>query len=220
VPYAIETNDLVLRDFRESDVADFVRWETVETEWQLWDGPWDYEGRSEAERADDLERYVARMNGWVAAAPTLADDVTRSHLQIDTRAGRHIGWVGSYHVDGDYSIVEGPGTTAVGICVPELVERGHGYSYQALAAFVGYLMGLGERDVLTQTWSGNVRMVHVAERMGFVECCRKQGFRLVRGRRYDGLTFRLDPDRFAAFCRSRGLTDMARCRGPQGPSRV
>jgi RimJ/RimL family protein N-acetyltransferase len=220
VPYAIETNDLVLRDFQESDIADFVRWETVETEWQLWDGPWDYEGLSEAERAEDLVRYVTRMNDWVAAAPTLADDALRSRFQVDTKAGRHIGWVGSYHVDGGYSIVEGPGMTAVGICVPELVERGHGYSYQALAAFVRYLMDSGERDVLTQTWSGNVRMVHVAERMGFVECCRKRALRLVRGRRYDGLTFRLDLGRFAAFCRSYGLTDMARCRGSQGPSRV
>ena len=33
-----------LRDFRESDIAARIRWETEETERQLWDALWEYEG--------------------------------------------------------------------------------------------------------------------------------------------------------------------------------
>ena len=39
-----------------------------------------------------------------------------------------------------------------------------------------------------------------AEKMGFEECCRKVGVRSVRGQVYDGLTFKLNRDKFAAFC--------------------
>jgi RimJ/RimL family protein N-acetyltransferase len=129
----------------------------------------------------------------------LATDAPRSSLQIETRGGRYIGWVGSYHVDEGYVPADGTGACAVGISISEPASRGHGYSYQALGAFIGYLVEQGEAEILTQTWSGNLRMIHVAERMGFVECCRKPGLRLVRGERFDGLTFRLDRRRLEAF---------------------
>lgn len=199
--FTLETDGLVLRDFRESDIEARVRWETRETEWQLWDAPWDYEDFSEADRAANLERYVSRMHEWARISAGLAPDAPRSSLQIETRDGLYVGWVGSYHVDGGYDITEGTGACAVGISIPEPSARGHCYSYQALGAFIGYLMGMGGDEVLTQTWSGNLRMIHVAERMGFVECCRKPGQRLVRGERFDGLTFCLDRGRFEAFRR-------------------
>jgi RimJ/RimL family protein N-acetyltransferase len=41
------------------------------------------------------------------------------------------------------------------------------------------------------TWSGNVRMVRVAEKCGFSLTNREVGKREVRGGRYDGLTFAL-----------------------------
>ena len=56
-------------------------------------------------------------------------------------------------------------------------------------------------DLYTQTWSGNVRMIGLAEKLGFRECRRKPGVRQVRGGTYDALTFRLDRDAFAAHCR-------------------
>lgn len=44
----IKTKDIILRDFKESDIEKKIYWKTVETEWQLWDGPWEHEGKSEA----------------------------------------------------------------------------------------------------------------------------------------------------------------------------
>ena len=47
------------------------------------------------------------------------------------------------------------------------------------------------QTVHTQTWSGNVRMLRCAEKLGFVECNRNVGTRKVGGQKFDGLTFRL-----------------------------
>ena len=42
---------LILRDMRESDIEDYVRWFTKETEWGNWDAPWEaFETSEEEER--------------------------------------------------------------------------------------------------------------------------------------------------------------------------
>ena len=49
----------------------------------------------------------------------------------------------------------------------------------------------GAAGVFTQTWSGNVRMLRVAEKLGFVPYARVKGIRTVRGKKYDALTLKL-----------------------------
>ena len=56
---------------------------------------------------------------------------------------------------------------------------------------MAYLHSLGFDELYTQTWSGNERMIRLAEKLGFTECCRKPEIRTVRGQRYDGLTFQI-----------------------------
>ena len=36
-------NEVTLRDMLESDIEDYVRWFTVEREWENWDAPWEKE---------------------------------------------------------------------------------------------------------------------------------------------------------------------------------
>ena len=36
----IRYKDIILRDMIESDIEDWIRWETVDTEWMDWDGPY------------------------------------------------------------------------------------------------------------------------------------------------------------------------------------
>ena len=55
--YCVRAQGILLRDMVESDIADYLRWETVETEWQLWDAPWMYEGRSAEQCAQELREY-------------------------------------------------------------------------------------------------------------------------------------------------------------------
>ena len=58
----IKGKDIILRDFLESDIEKRIYWETVETEWQQWDAPWDYEGLSEIERENELQEYIQNMH--------------------------------------------------------------------------------------------------------------------------------------------------------------
>ncbi len=47
-------------------------------------------------------------------------------------------------------------------------------------------------ELYTQTWSGNVRMLRCAEKLGFIECDRDVGIREIDGEKYDGLTFKAE----------------------------
>lgn len=174
----LKNEKIILRPMIASDIPDRIRWETDETEWQDWDGPWDYEGKTHEERADPALRFEVCVNG---------------------QERTHIGWCGAYFIDGACNIVETGERCAVGISLPPLSARRKGYAASALTLFLRYLQSRGLTDLYTQTWSGNVRMIGLAEKLGFREFCRKPGLRRVRGEVCDGLTLRLDPERFSKW---------------------
>ena len=183
----IEFENIILRDMIESDIEDYVRWFTIETEWSNTDAPWEpVESDEETERASWREYYES--------VKELPDDVRRWKFEIEWN-GRHIGWVSSYPIDENYEwlgeIKEGQTVyRAVGIdiCDPDLWSKGIGT--QALRAFMNYYFAGGVDELYTQTWSGNIRMLRCAEKLGFVECDRCINEREVNGQSYDGLTFR------------------------------
>jgi RimJ/RimL family protein N-acetyltransferase len=84
----------------------------------------------------------------------------------------------------------------VGVGIKEPPYWSQGLGTEALAAYIRYHLELGHTDICTETWSGNVRMVKCAEKLGFYVCDRENGYRTVRGEKVDGLTFRLDVDKF------------------------
>lgn len=184
----IRFGNIVLRDMIESDIEDYVRWFTAETEWAKTDAPWEPVGSdADAERAAWRKYYES-----VKHTP---DDVCRRKFEIDF-GGRHIGWVSSYLIDEHYEWIdkvrEGQKAyRAVGIDICESNVWGSGIGTNALRAFIGYYFERGVDELYTQTWSGNVRMLRCAEKLGFVECNRYIGKREVDGKRYDGLTFLL-----------------------------
>ena len=199
----LRIKDIILRDFKESDIDKRIYWETVETEWQQWDGPWEYEGMTEGQKQEELQAYIESMKEWAVAV--VPSEKKRKTFQIDVCDPEpiYIGWVNSYYLDEKYSFTRVvTDQCAIGIDIPDVSVRGKGYAYQALGLFIDYLFKSGEKEIYTQTWSGNKRMIHIAEKMGFEECCRKVDLRTVQGKKYDGLTFRLNKDRYAEFVAS------------------
>lgn len=200
----IQTQNIVLRDMRESDIDDDIRWNTSETEWGLWDAPWETE--------EELARFHAgeyRARELERLAKPLPE--VRRSLEIDTADGVHIGAVNCYCVDGEYNwLAQAPADEAarrearwaVGLDICEPAYWSGGWGAQALAVFLCYLLEHGYTHLYTQTWSGNFRMTGLAKKLGFRECRRKKGIRWVRGKTYDGLTFRLDRAAFEAYCAS------------------
>lgn len=207
---------VILRDFIESDIEDYVRWETVETEWKLWDAPWEHVGQADGQRAAALREDVAWMHAHACEVALLRDNDPRRRFEIcvvdggdpspfhgegiadsrqllvsgvDAPTALHIGGVSTYRIDDDFSIAENGRHLVLGIDINSAVSRGRGYGLRALRLFIEYLFRGGAEEIYCQTWSGNERMIRLASKLGFEECCRKPGLREVRGQRYDGVTF-------------------------------
>ena len=181
--------NIILRDMIESDIEDYVRWFTVEREWENWDAPWEKEDTSEESEREKWAEYYESVKD-------LPDDARRWKFEIEWY-GRHIGWVSSYCIDENYEWVRAANVkegqivyraVGIGICEPDLWGKGIGTN--ALRAFMNYCFEDGVNELYTQTWSGNVRMLRCAEKLGFAECDREAGVREVGGRKYDGLTLK------------------------------
>ena len=93
----LKNDQLMLRPIKESDIENYIKWTTVETEWQNWDAPW--------EKVDDS--FLAWQKKRIEKAPN-------GRLEIETLTGEHIGWVSSYYIDGDKEKL------AIGIDLPPL----------------------------------------------------------------------------------------------------
>ncbi|MCE5235349.1 MAG: GNAT family protein [Clostridiaceae bacterium] len=173
-----------LREFRASDVEDYVRWFTVDTEWCEWDAPWEKDDESPEAAREYWGKYCERHRDD-------APDALRSRFEIEDACGNHIGWVSAYTID---TFLEHFDTEekmlAIGIDIPEQGLRHKGCGTEALRLYMEYLAQKGVSTVYTQTWSGNARMIRVAEKLGFTECNRIRGVREVNGKKYDALTFR------------------------------
>ncbi len=184
----IQYENIVLRDMKASDIEDYVRWFTTETEWMDWDAPWE-SNESDA----DTERQ--RWTKYYQSMQKMPDDVTRWKFEIEYQ-GKHIGWVSSYMIDENFDwiaeehVKEGQKVyRTVGISICESAIWGKHVGTNALRAFIQYYADHGCEEICTQTWSGNVRMIRVAEKTGFQECNRVTDECEVGGKKYDGLTF-------------------------------
>ena len=194
----IKYQDIILRDMMESDIDDWIHWFTRETSWMDWDGPdlgSDEPFDPEAFRRESMEMIRHPWEGNF-----------RNFFELDTVDGHHIGAVSSYATGPDFQHLSwkeakelGQFWFTLGIDICDSRFWGKGLGRQALAAFCGHFIEHGKRELRLQTWSGNVRMVRCAEKIGFVEVNRFVGNRHIRGGVYDGLTFQLDEARFAAY---------------------
>lgn len=88
--------NVVLRDMREADIEDEIRWNTLETQWAQWDAPW--ESLEELKHFDPDAHRRAELEYLKKPKPEL-----RSTLEMDTETGVHIGSTASYFVDQDFN---------------------------------------------------------------------------------------------------------------------
>ncbi len=103
----------------------------------MWDGPWEHEGKSEEQKANELEDLIQTMNQWLEESKNMTPEQKRCRFHIETvEEQKYIGWVSSYKIDEDYTYTTGEGRCAIGIDIPDMSVRGRGYSYQALCLFI------------------------------------------------------------------------------------
>ena len=80
---------------------------------------------------------------------------------------------------------------AVGIDIYDPAWWGKGIGFEALTLWCDHLFGAMPEIVRIdlRTWSGNERMIRLAQRLGFKEEARFRNARIVNGEYYDGLGF-------------------------------
>lgn len=168
-----------LKKFEDEDLKKIREWYTDIIEWKLWDAPWE-----EAEYDEDKQKMYRRQR---------TDNLPCFEYEIIYNK-KHIGWISAYYMTDDfrYNGLEKTNNIAIGIDIPDESMRGKGIGVQTIKEYLKYFKELGYSKIYTQTWSGNTRMIHVAEKVGFKEINRFKGIRNVNGKKYDALTFVID----------------------------
>ena len=186
----IEYNKIILRDMNKHDIDDYIKWDTVDTEWQDWDAPW-LKVELSKEVTIKISKDISKKYMQAALSAKQTNSVRkRFEICINNDEQTHIGWVNRYYIDENFQHTKEKKYVAVGLDIPPINARGNGYGHDALVCFVNYLLSNNIENIYTQTWSGNLRMIRLAEKIGFEECNRIIGARTVNGVKYDALTFK------------------------------
>lgn len=185
----ITFDNITLRDYVLSDVEDEVRWTNVETDWFYSEAPW------MTMAPVDADELRADMTEIINSMPK---DTIRWRFEIEVD-GRHIGLVSSYYLDNDFEYTpwdsidqsknapENNSIRGLGIEICEMEYWGKGIGAKALTALMEYYRSLGENHFLIETWSGNLRMLGCARKLGFYEVKRTKGAHIVDGQEFDEL---------------------------------
>lgn len=185
----ITFNNITLRDYALSDVEDEVRWTNVDTEWFCSDTPW---MTMEPVDADELRSDMAEIIN------SMPEDAIRWRFEIDVD-GRHVGLVSSYYLDENFEYTpwdsidqsknasENNSIRGLGIEICEMEYWGKGIGTKVLTAFMEYYRSFGENRFWIETWSGNLRMLGCARKLGFYEVKRTKDAHVVDGKMVDDL---------------------------------
>ena len=170
--------NIELRKFKVEDIEKIRYFYNECTEWKKWDGPWeDWSYDEEYELEKRLEK--------TSHNPCFEYEIIFE--------GEHIGWVAAYYMTDDfkYNKLDKTDKIAIGIVIPDISYRGLGIGKKVYKKYLDYFKSLGYTEIYTQTWSGNIPMVKLALSSGFKEINRYKDLRVVNGKKYDALTFKI-----------------------------
>ncbi|UOQ50094.1 GNAT family N-acetyltransferase [Gracilibacillus caseinilyticus] len=166
----INRNKVFLQEATDSDIAELYYWKFEEKEQaaKKWNGPYIKEERV------SKEEY---KQGW---RQEIIEGIPSS-LVIKT-VDKVIGYVGSYWVDKNTNWLE------TGIVIYDSNYWNGGYGSEAYKQWMDYLFASTAIHRLgMSTWSGNSRMIRVAEKLGMKEEARVREARVVNGEYFDAI---------------------------------
>lgn len=181
-----------LRDWRAEDLPVYESWIMPpegggEHDWQKFDGPF-YPNFT----AEGAQRWLSTLREQVEAGTW--PDLRTTAVIADAADDSFIGQVSWYHWekpsqdDGHGSHVMPLRSLGVSIYPPEYWSGGYGT--EAMKLWVEYLFTASDSHRLDlETWSGNVGMCKVAQKLGFTEEARIRQARKVRGELHDRMIY-------------------------------
>ncbi|WP_347550185.1 GNAT family protein [Pseudalkalibacillus hwajinpoensis] len=162
---------ITLRQATCQDISDLYYWKFEEEtqEAKKWNGPYIHERKLTKEEYRNEWHNAEIMPGIPDTLVILADE----HV---------IGTVGSYWVDRNTNWLE------TGIVIYNKQYWNGGYGTKAYKEWIDFLFRSTNLHRLgMSTWSGNIRMMKVAEKIGMVEEARIRDARMVDGKYYDAI---------------------------------
>lgn len=169
---------VVLRDWVPEDLPRYREFQRPDQEWQRLDGP--YYRRS---TPDEIDLFLERLEERIVAG-----DWPNPRQVVAIAAGDTNELIGRVN---RYWQSEETQWLSIGIVIYDDATWGQGLGYEALGLWCDYLLETMPELVRLdlRTWSGNLGMMRLAEKLGFREEARFRKARVVEGRHYDGMGY-------------------------------
>jgi putative hydrolase of HD superfamily len=167
---------LLLRDIEEQDSEQLIHWLHPDHEWHKTDAP--YYRKPPAHIIPNI------IEKWVTAErPEIPERLVI--VQKDVSENALLGTVNKYWIS------EETNWLAIGIAIYDSAQWGKGFGYEALGLWCEYLFqsypGFVRLDL--RTWTGNIGMMKLAEKLGFQREATFRKARIVDDKYYDGLGY-------------------------------
>lgn len=178
-------NKVILRDVTEIDIREIYYWtyEAPDRQHLQWNAP--YEKRLYISFDQFLKKWQPRLEA-------VQQNELRSALIIEAD-GQFIGMVSWYWVDQETNWLEN------GISIFNPVYWSGGYGTDAFQLWTNYIFEQSNVErVGISTWSGNVRMIKLARKIGMIEEGRIRKARIVNNQFYDSVKIGILRDEWLA----------------------
>ncbi len=168
----IDGTKVILKEAVQEDIDELYYWryEEEEQEAKKWNGPY------------IPEPYITKeeyRNTWEEDYEIFPGVPATLVIRAD---GKLLGTVGAYWVDKNTSWLE------TGIVIYDKAYWNGGYGYEAYKRWIDFLFrSTGLHRLGMSTWSGNIRMMKVAEKIGMKEEARIRKARIVDGNYFDAI---------------------------------
>jgi RimJ/RimL family protein N-acetyltransferase len=165
---------LTLRDIETKDRPSLIHWLQPDHEWHKTNGP--YYPKAQAEEIPGI------VDNWLTAD---LPDLRQRMLIVNNETDQLIGMVNRYWISKETH------WPALGIMLFDSAVWGKGLGYEALGLWCEYLLETNPLFVRLdlRTWSGNIGMIKLAEKLGFMREATFRKARIVEGAYYDGLGY-------------------------------
>lgn len=165
-------NDIELKEATKEDINELYYWnyEEKKQEAKKWNGPYILEEKKTKE---------AYHKDWEQEDQIFPNVPSTLIIKAD---GKVIGYVGAYWVDKNTNWLE------TGIVIYNKEFWNGGYGSEAYELWINFLFSSTDlHRVGMSTWSGNIRMMKVAEKIGMIEEARIRRAREVDGKYFDAI---------------------------------
>lgn len=170
--------NIKLRELEVNDLEDYFNLNHPDREYHKYDGPYYPHKSEEALRLFVQELKAKFINGEQHILPN-------KKLIIDTNAGTILGQVNWYWKSIETLWLE------VGIVLYDSTVWGYGIGKSALTLWINEVFHIHPQIIRIglSTWSGNLRMIGLAEKLGMKrEACYRKA-RIVNGAYYDSISY-------------------------------